>query len=125
MIEGYVLRIGGIYSIMSDRIIWLYGNSGAGKTTLANRMKTDKTIILDGDALRELYPTGFTKEDRWNHNIRAAKMAWMLQQQGFDVIVAMICPYRALRKEITQLINPRWILVEGGHIPDERYPFER
>lgn len=110
---------------MSDRILWLYGNSGAGKTTLANRLKKENTIILDGDALRALYPTGFTKKDRWEHNIRTAKMAWMLQQQGFEVIVAMICPYKKLRAEITELINPRWILIEGGHEPTEEYPFER
>lgn len=110
---------------MSDRIIWLYGNSGAGKTTLANRLKTEKTVILDGDALRELYKTGFSKQDRWEHNIRAAKMAWMIQQQGFDVIVAMICPYKKLREEITELINPRWVLVEGGKPASEEYPFER
>lgn len=110
---------------MSDRIIWLYGNSGAGKTTLARKIKTSEIILLDGDELRECWKLGFSREERWEQNIRIAKIANILAKQGFEVIIATICPYRKLREEITKLINPRWILVEGGHEPTEEYPFER
>lgn len=110
---------------MSDRIIWIYGNTGAGKTTLAKRIRSDNTILLDGDRMREIWKLGFTKEDRWEQNLRTARLAAYLYEQGFEVIVALICPYKKLREEVTKLINPRWILVEGGMKPSEKYPFER
>lgn len=110
---------------MSDRIIWIYGNSGAGKTTLANRLKGENTVLLDGDELRKVWHLGFRKEDRVENNLRAARLAEMLYIQGFEVIVSMICPYVELREIITKMINPRWILVEGGEKPSEKYPFER
>lgn len=110
---------------MSDRIIWIYGNSGAGKTTLAHRIKKENTIILDGDELRICWKLGFTKEDRFEQNLRAAKIAILLHKQGFEVIVATICPYRKLREEITKLCNPRWIFLEGGKEATDEYPFER
>lgn len=106
-------------------MIWIYGNSGAGKSTLANKLKTLNTIILDGDELRSCWKLGFTKEDRWEQNMRAARLAMILEKQGFEVIVALICPFRDLRAEITKLCSPRWILVEGGKESSEKYPFER
>ena len=61
-------------------IIWITGQSGSGKTTLAKQMKTDNTIILDGDEIRNCFPTGFLKKDRWNHNESVAILAHTLEQ---------------------------------------------
>lgn len=106
-------------------MIWIYGNSGSGKTTLANRLKTSRTAILDGDDLRKVWKLGFCQKDRWEQNMRIARLAIILERQGFEVIIATICPYRKLREEITKLYNPRWILVEGGKEISDEYPFER
>ncbi len=104
-------------------IILITGNSKSGKTTLANQMKTDKTIILDGDAVRNIQPTGFSQEDRWQHNIRIAKWAKMLEGQGFDVIIAFICPYKKLREEVKEITNCSVIYLSGG-IKHKKYPYE-
>ncbi|MCH7762066.1 adenylyl-sulfate kinase, partial [candidate division TA06 bacterium] len=37
-------------------ILWITGNSGAGKTTLAERLVSRNTIILDGNLLRQVWP---------------------------------------------------------------------
>jgi len=104
-------------------IIWITGNSGAGKTTLAKQLKTSNSIILDGNDLRSIYPTGFTKEERIEHNLRVAKLAKLFESQGFDVIVALICPYKKLRQQIKQMINCSfiylWVKFKG-----KKYPYE-
>jgi len=53
-------------------VIWLIGISGAGKTTLGNKLKqyydnkNIKSFIIDGDLVRDFYNNdlGYTKEDR-------------------------------------------------------------
>ena len=47
-------------------IIWITGQSGSGKTTLANQMSRKNVSILDGDDIRKIHPTGFSKKNRWN-----------------------------------------------------------
>lgn len=106
-------------------IIWFYGNTGAGKTFLAQNMDIEDKIILDGDDLRKCWILGFSKEDREEQNWRAAMLADMLKNQGYNVCVATICPYIDLRKSLADKFpDIRWIHVEGGHPPTEKYPFE-
>ena len=105
-------------------MIWIIGNSGSGKTTLANRIKSYNTILLDGDELRKCWKLGFSKKDRWEQNMRAAKLGGILESQGFEVIVSTICPYIKLRKEISKLCDVRWIFLEGGKTSSKEYPYE-
>jgi adenylylsulfate kinase len=108
-------------------ITWIYGQSKAGKTTLAKKMiaeSSSKIVLLDGDDMRKVWTIGFSKEDRWENNLRIARLAATLESQGFDVIVATICPYRDLRKEIRNLIKCRFIYVPGGKPTTNEYPFE-
>lgn len=104
-------------------VTFISGQSKSGKTTLAYKLKTDNTIVLDGDDWREIYPTGFSKKERWEHNIRIAKIAKLLDKQGFDVIVSFICPYKELREEVRKITGCRFIYLEGG-IQSEDYPYE-
>ena len=67
---------------ISGRIVWLTGNSGAGKTTIAKcyQGEYDKhCIILDGDEMRQSVSlgAGFSKEAREEHNLRVARLAWV------------------------------------------------
>ena len=104
-------------------ILWITGNSGAGKTTLANQMKGDDTIVLDGDDLRGIYPTGFSEEDRHNHNIRIAKLANLFHSQGFDVIVSVIAPYKRTRDEIQALTGCSFLYLKVDP-KSEEYVYE-
>ncbi len=86
-------------------------------------------VVLDADDLREVWTDlGFSKEDRITQNLRLARLARLLWIQGFNVVVASICPYADLRREIRSDILPdvKWVYVNS---PDSKpnskeYPFE-
>ncbi len=89
-------------------IVWLTGLSGAGKTTIANRLKElvsqrDLNVeILDGDLIRTNLSQGlgFSKGDRDINIRRVGYVANLLNRNGVVVIVAVISPYRAVRDEV-------------------------
>jgi adenylylsulfate kinase len=104
-------------------ITWIAGNSGSGKTTLAKKLIKPGEILLDGDSMRTCWTLGFSEEDRRENNLRVAKIAKMLDLQGFNIIVAMICPYRDLREQVKEITNCRFVILDGGKT-GEKYPFE-
>jgi len=109
-------------------IIWITGNTGAGKTTLARKLKRANTIILDGDEVREAIGQGFklTKEDRRENNLKIARLAKLLEGQGFTVIVSVICPYESLRGEVKQITGCVFYYVPYvGDDSREGCPYER
>src|SRR3989338_1679658 len=110
----------------AKRIIWLTGNVGSGKTSLAYLLKERlNAVVLDGDELRASISTdlGFSKEDRDEHNMRVARLAKLLNNQGFNVVVSVIAPLQSTRDKITKLIKPYWIYVKGGKIVKDM-PYE-
>jgi adenylyl-sulfate kinase len=84
-------------------VIWLTGLSGSGKTTLAKAVAErleDRGLsveVLDGDILRAITPTGFSREERDGHARRAAFRASRLAHHGITTVVALVSPYRASR----------------------------
>lgn len=115
-------------------IVWLTGNSGSGKTTLATMLRdqleeagiTHKILLLDGDELRrtisiddDLSPAG-----RRNHNLRVARLARLLQEQGCLVIVAVIAPFAAVREEIDMLCAPLWVYIHRTMAASPEKPYE-
>ena len=104
---------------MSEKgyVLWFTGPPGAGKTTLAERLKTilnnngTGVEILDGDEIRKglSKDLGFSKEDREKHNERVMFVAKLLSRNGIITLVPLISPYRAVRekarKEIPNFIE--------------------
>jgi len=91
-------------------VLWLTGLSGAGKSTIANKLypmikaKGFKVERLDGDVVREIFPhTGFTKEDRDNHVKRIGYLASLLEKNGVTVICSFVSPYREARRFVRGL----------------------
>ena len=92
------------------RVIWFTGLSGAGKTTLAEKLaghlkKTGvKCELLDGDTVRNIFPqTGFTKKDRNEHVKRMGFLASMLERNGVTVVASFISPYRESRDFVRKM----------------------
>jgi len=109
-------------------ITWLTGNSGAGKTTLAKnyQQKHPNAIILDGDEMRSSISEGlsFSPDDRHMNNIRIAKLAKVLERQGFDVIISVIAPLAATRMMIDEVISCNWVYLKRTLPVRENYIYE-
>ena len=75
-------------------ITCIYGESGSGKTYKALFMKAFKEVdvILDGDSVRTYLndDLGYSDEDRKRNNIRIAKIALMLANQGLRVAISTV-----------------------------------
>ena len=86
-------------------VLWMYGLSGAGKSTIAAALERDLhdegkfVVILDGDNFRNGLNSdlGFSDDDRSENVRRVAEVAKMFASQGVIVIVGVITPKRALR----------------------------
>ena len=79
-------------------VIWFTGLSGAGKTTLANLLKTDftkyniRSQLLDGDIIRSFFKDemGYDEKDRIDNLKRIAFASKLLADNGITVIVAAV-----------------------------------
>jgi adenylyl-sulfate kinase len=93
--------------------LWFTGLSGAGKTTLAERLVTDlrgrglAIEILDGDEVRTNLSKGlgFSKEDRDTNIRRIGYVSRLLSRNGVGVISAAISPYRDVRDEVRRAVE--------------------
>ena len=68
-------------------------------------------INLDGDGVRRVWKDlGFSDEERFENNMRVARLAKELEEQGFDVIVSTICPdINNLRQEVFYICKCKFI----------------
>ena len=92
-------------------IIWIRGRRGVGKTTLAKELaKKMNAILLDGDIMRASISKdlGFSDADRLENNLRIARLAKVLEEQGRDVVVATICPGK-IKQEVYWVCKCRFI----------------
>jgi adenylylsulfate kinase len=89
-------------------VLWLTGLSGAGKSTIAAAVQDTlagfgvRTELLDGDAIRNLLPSGFTRAERDAHVRRVGFLASRLEHHGVAVICALISPYASSRQWVRQ-----------------------
>ncbi len=108
-------------------ILWLTGNTGAGKTTLAHKLIRQRTVHLDGDEMREVnQDMDLSADGRWNNCLRIARLAKLLEEQGFDVVVSVICPYEALRNAVRDITECVFVyLPYAGDDAKPASPYER
>ena len=107
-------------------VIWLTGQTGAGKTTLANALAPLLgAVVLDGDEMRESISTdaSFSKKDRDAHNLRVARLAKVLAKRT-PVVVSVIAPFEETRRKIDELIKPIWVYVRRDLPSTSEKPYE-
>lgn len=85
-------------------MIYLFiGQPGTGKTEMAGRLVEklgDRTIWIDGDDLREIFPnTDYSYSGRIRNIEKSFTIARFMSQKGYDVVISMVCPYRAIRED--------------------------
>jgi adenylylsulfate kinase len=100
--------------------LWFTGLSGAGKTTIAERVRPELerrgrlVEWLDGDEVREHLSKGlgFSKEDRDTNIDRIGWVASRLTRHGAAVIVSAISPYREARDKARSMVEVNGTFVE-------------
>src|SRR5204863_8649980 len=94
-------------------VLWLTGLSGAGKSTIANRVEKRltasgrHTYLLDGDNVRHGLnkDLGFTAQDRVENIRRIAEVSKLMLDAGLIVLVSFISPFRAERRMARSLVG--------------------
>ena len=98
-------------------VFWLFGRSGAGKTTLALRLRdglADRKIpvvYLDGDEMRSTLCSdlGFKSEARLENHRRIAEMARLLTAQDLNVVVSTMAPEHQQRDLVSKILGDKLI----------------
>jgi bifunctional enzyme CysN/CysC len=95
-------------------VLWFTGLSGAGKSTIANRLEQKllaigcHTMMLDGDNVRHGLnrDLGFTDTDRVENIRRVGEVSRLMTDAGIIVICAFISPFRADRQMAREIAAP-------------------
>jgi len=95
--------------LKNKMIIWLTGQPGSGKTTLANELMVNiqsgnvnlKLINLDGDDLRSINKNkDYSKEGRIKNISTAISIVRFLANKNYICIISIVAPYKFLRDEL-------------------------
>lgn len=102
-------------AVGAGHVFWLFGLSGAGKTTLAERLREHlaageprAVLMLDGDRLRRGLCRGlnFSQEERLENLRRAAEVARLGLESGITVVAAFITPLELHRTTVRKIVGP-------------------
>lgn len=105
------------------KVFWLYGRSGAGKTTLGKRLQQallDRKIpvfYLDGDNMRSglCSDLGFTPEARLENHRRIAEVARLAAEQNLNVVVSTMAPQHSHRDIVARVLGAQlvWLYIHA------------
>ncbi len=99
--------------LATAKVVWLYGLSGAGKTTIAQQfvqhLKPVHAYVqhLDGDRLRQGLNSnlGFSDADRLENIRRSAEVAKLFLEAGFITLCSFITPTEKARQKVREVIG--------------------
>ena len=97
---------------MGNKVVWLIGLSGAGKTTIAEAAaKRYGAELLDGDTIRDFFSNNdFSRQGRERHLLGIAKRARLMSKHT-PVICSFITPYEDVRERILEILPRDSIMV--------------
>lgn len=93
-----------------NHVIWITGLSGAGKTTLANRVyeqlrrHSDAVVLLDGDILRAMFGLDSVegsyhdKQTRMSLALKYSYLCKLLSDQGITVVIATVSLFKEIHE---------------------------
>lgn len=95
-------------------LLWFTGMSGAGKSSIANRVQASlhenrmHTCLLDGDQLRRGLSAdlGFADADRKENIRRTAEVGKLMVDSGVITLVCLISPFEQERRMAKALFAP-------------------
>jgi adenylylsulfate kinase len=94
-------------------VVWLFGLSGAGKTTISSLLKEKlendgyNVVALDGDVLRQGInkDLSFSEADRQENLRRAAEIAKIMSSNNMITICSFITPLEKNRTMVSNIIG--------------------
>jgi ABC-type multidrug transport system ATPase subunit len=101
-------------------MIYLFiGQPGSGKTTMA-KLLVEKlgpdTVWIDGDDLREIFPnTDYSYSGRIRNIEKSFTIARFMSVKGNNVVISMVCPYRAIRDDLKANNEVKEVLFTRDH----------
>lgn len=95
------------------KVFWLFGRSGAGKTTLALRLREGllqqniPVVYFDGDVMRSTLCSdlGFQSTARLENHRRIAEISRVLTRQNLNVVVSTMAPEYAHRDLVSRIVG--------------------
>jgi adenylylsulfate kinase-like enzyme len=123
-------------------IYWFIGQPGAGKTTMAKKLKTfleneynTHVFHVDGDDIRELLENkDYSRDGRIKNITFAQGLAAYLNRHG-NVVVSVVTPYLDVREAFKKKLDQRIVEIyvttkdirgrENFHVQDFEAPEER
>ncbi len=92
-------------------IIYLFGQPGAGKTTLGRELvKRIGGVHIDGDELRKLFSDqDYSSGGRWANVFRGMDIATYEQSKHRIVVVSMVCPFNDQRQSFSERNDVFWV----------------
>jgi adenylyl-sulfate kinase len=100
-----------------NKVFWLFGRSGAGKTTLARHLRDGllireiPVVYLDGDEIRLRLNSdlSFKSKARLENHRRIAEIARLLTQEELNVIVSTMAPEHQHRDIVSQILGEKLV----------------
>lgn len=94
-------------------VLWFTGLSGAGKSTVADKLEQKlhaigrRTYLLDGDNVRHGLnkDLGFTDQDRVENIRRVSEVSRLMVDAGLIVLVSFISPFRSERDMAREMVE--------------------